>query len=216
MLHRPDSSRPKTDRFAKLRSAHAARPDEVRFLQSWLQNPLRTGALSPSGKALARVMASYVDPNSDGPIIELGPGTGPVTQALIARGVAPERLVLIEYNPGFCSLLRARFPGVRVIQGDAYNMKATLAGALEQPAAATVSSLPLFTRPPVERHRLLDQSFELSHAGSPFIQFTYAVVSPVPLEERELDAQRSPRIWANLPPARVWVYRAKDGAAAAA
>ncbi|OZA81797.1 MAG: phospholipid methyltransferase, partial [Azorhizobium sp. 39-67-5] len=53
--------------------------DEIRFLQSWFQNPLKTGAVSPSGRALARMMASYLDPRIEGPVIELGPGTGPVT-----------------------------------------------------------------------------------------------------------------------------------------
>ncbi|GAB4070418.1 phospholipid methyltransferase [Ancylobacter sonchi] len=197
MLHRSCSDSPKS------------RPDEVRFLQSWLQDPLRTGAVSPSGRALARTMAGYVDPDSDGPIIELGPGTGPVTAALLARGVAPERLVLIEYNPEFCKLLQARFPGVNVIRGDAYGISKTLDGMLDKPAAAVVSSLPLFTRPVAERYSLLDQSFELSRPQAPFIQFTYAVVSPVPLQAERFDAHRSPRVWANLPPARVWVYRSR-------
>ncbi|MDR6953521.1 phosphatidylethanolamine/phosphatidyl-N-methylethanolamine N-methyltransferase [Ancylobacter sp. 3268] len=186
-----------------------ARPDEVRFLQSWLQDPLRTGAVSPSGRALARTMAGYVDPDSDGPVIELGPGTGPVTAALIARGVAQERLVLIEYNPEFCKLLRTRFPGATVIRGDAYGIGKTLDGSLDKPAAAVVSSLPLFTRPVAERYSLLDQSFDLSRPQAPFIQFTYAVVSPVPLQPERFDSHRSPRIWANLPPARVWVYRSR-------
>lgn len=189
-----------------------ARPDEVRFLQSWLQNPLRTGALSPSGRALARTMAGYVDPAGDGPIIELGPGTGPVTAALVARGVAEERLVLIEYNPEFCALLRARFPRATVIEGDAYNMRATLDGRLAGKAVAVVSSLPLFTRPVEERYSLLDQAFDLCTARAPFIQFTYAVVSPMPLAPSRFEAHVSPRIWANLPPARVWVYRGHEGA----
>lgn len=192
------------------------RPDEVRFFQSWLQSPLRTGAVSPSGRALARTMAGYVDPAEDGPVIELGPGTGPVTAALIARGVAPERLVLIEYNPEFCKLLRLRFPEATVIQGDAYNMAKTLDGHVDRPAASIVSSLPLFTRPAPERHSLLDQAFRLSRPRAPFIQFTYAVVSPVPLTPERFDAHVSQRIWANLPPARVWVYRSRHEKAAVA
>ncbi|RTL92812.1 phospholipid methyltransferase [Ancylobacter aquaticus] len=203
MLHRSACPSPKE------------RPDEVRFLQSWLQNPLRTGAVSPSGRALARTMASFVDPEQDGPVIELGPGTGPVTAALIARGVAPERLVLIEYNPEFCKLLRLRFPTATVIQGDAYNMARTVDGHLDGPCAAVVSSLPLFTRPAPERHGLLDQAFGLSAPRAPFIQFTYAVVSPVPLAPERFDAHVSQRIWANLPPARVWVYRSTAQRAAA-
>jgi len=211
MLQRSTSCAPK--------SCHGngkARPDEVRFLQSWLQNPLRTGAVSPSGRALARTMANYVDPNEDGPVIELGPGTGPVTAALVKRGIAEERLVLIEYNPEFCTLLKSRFPRAMVVQGDAYAMQATLDGVVEAPAVAVVSSLPLFTRPVEERNALLDQAFGMSRPRAPFIQFTYAVVSPMPLEPARFDAHVSPRIWANLPPARVWVYRScQDDAVAA-
>lgn len=152
-------------------------------------------------------MANFVDPTQDGPVIELGPGTGPVTSALVARGVAQERLVLIEYNPEFCRLLKSRYPGATVIRGDAYNMEATLNGALAAPAVAVVSSLPLFTRPAPERHSLVQQAFGLSQPGAPFIQFTYAVVSPLPLEDQPIHAHVSPRVWRNLPPARVWVYR---------
>src|SRR5690349_7826555 len=96
--------------------------DEVRFIRSWLEKPLAIGAVTPSSRPLARAMASDVDPRSPGPIVELGPGTGPVTEALLDRGIEQERLVLVEFNPTFCQLLRARFPRATVIQGDAYNI----------------------------------------------------------------------------------------------
>jgi predicted O-methyltransferase YrrM len=84
--------------------------DEFRFFRNWMEKPLSMGAVTPSGKALARTMAEYVDPHSDGPIIELGPGTGPVTEALVARGIDPARLVLVEFDPTFCRMLRKRYP----------------------------------------------------------------------------------------------------------
>ncbi len=141
--------------------------DEARFLRSWFERPLVTGAVTPSGKMLARTMASYVDPHQDGPVIELGPGTGPVTEALIRRGVAPERLILVEFNPDFCRLLARRFPGVTVIRGDAYDMRATLGSALAQPGAATISSLPLFTKPLEQRLDLLNAAHDLMRPGAP-------------------------------------------------
>ncbi|GJE35469.1 Ribosomal RNA small subunit methyltransferase A [Methylobacterium oxalidis] len=183
--------------------------DEARFLRSWFERPLVTGAVTPSGKMLARTMASYVDPRVEGPVVELGPGTGPVTEALIRRGLAPERLVLVEFNPGFCELLRRRFPGVTVIQGDAYNIRHTVGDLLRRPAAATISSLPLFTKPLDQRLDLLNSAHDLMVPGSPFVQFTYAVVPPIPArcEAGSYTASRSNRVWLNLPPARVWVYR---------
>src|ERR1700730_19291762 len=94
--------------------------DEVRFLRSWIEKPLHVGAVMPSGRLLARTMAQYVDINSDDPVIELGPGTGAITSALLHSGVAQKRLVLVEYNPGFCALLRDRYPQAKVVQRGAY------------------------------------------------------------------------------------------------
>ncbi len=180
--------------------------DEARFLKSWIENPLKTGAVAPSGKLLAQHMAAVVDPMAAGPVVELGPGTGPVTQALLQRGVAPERLFLVEYSKDFAALLRQKFPGVTVIQGDAYALPQTLSGHLKEPPSAVVSSLPLLTRPEDQRSRLLEQAFRLMEPGAPFVQFTYMNNSPVPLSG-DFEATVSRRIWKNLPPARVWTYR---------
>lgn len=181
--------------------------DETRFLRSWLERPLVTGAVTPSGKMLARAMASYVDPRLSGPVIELGPGTGPVTDALIRRGVAQDRLVLVEYNLEFCRLLARRFPKATIVQGDAYDLRATLEGALDERACATLSSLPLLTKPPPQRLELLRASQALMRPTAPFVQFTYGVSPPIPARVREYTVKGSNRVWLNLPPARVWVYR---------
>lgn len=187
--------------------------DEVRFLKNWIDKPLMTGAVAPSSPQLARLMASYVDPDRSGLVVELGPGTGVVTQALLERGIAPERIVSIEYNPDFCSLLRQRFPKVHFVHGDAYRMPQAIAGLVGEerhPLAAVVSSLPLFTRPLPERTRLLDDSFARMAPGAPFIQFSYALVSPVPHGATRFEIERSSWVVRNLPPARVWVYRRFD------
>ena len=181
--------------------------DEVRFIRSWLEKPLSTGAVTPSGRVLARAMARYVEPELPGPVVELGPGTGPVTEALVDHGVDPARLVLVEFNPIFCQLLRARFPTATVIQADAYGLRRVLSNLMRQPAAAMVSGLPLFTKPLRMRVRLLRDALSLLLPGAPFIQFTYAVVPPIPRVSAGVSAEASERIWMNLPPARVWVYR---------
>ena len=181
--------------------------DEVRFIRSWIERPLSTGAVTPSGKILARAMARYVDPNSTGPVVELGPGTGPVTEALVEAGVDPARLVLVEFNPNFCRILKARYPDATLVQGDAYGMRKLLETLLIQPAAAVVSGLPLITKPIKMRLRLLRDAFDLMLPGAPFVQFTYSVASPVPKRLGGFSAEASERIWMNIPPARVWVYR---------
>ena len=183
--------------------------DEMQFIRSWMEKPIRTGAVMPSGRALARTMARYVDPESNGPIIELGPGTGPVTQALVQRGVDPARLVLVEFNPDFCRLLRARYPEATVVQGDAYRLRRTLENTIREPAAAIVTGLPLMTKAPRTRLRLIADAVTLLQPSAPFIQFTYAMMPPIPKEMSSISAKCSELIWLNVPPARVWVYRGK-------
>jgi phosphatidylethanolamine/phosphatidyl-N-methylethanolamine N-methyltransferase len=181
--------------------------DEVRFLRSWIEKPLHMGAVMPSGRLLARTMAQYVDINSEGPVVELGPGTGAITSALIERGVDQSRLVLVEYNPGFCALLRDRYPHAKVVQGDAYALRDSLRKVLSGPACAVVSGLPLVTKPMLTRLKLIRDAFAALAPGAPFVQFTYSVAPPIPKSLPGVSTQASERIWMNLPPARVWVYR---------
>ena len=127
--------------FARVEKKSLRLDDEVKFIRSWIEKPISTGAVMPSSRVLARAMARYVDPESNGPVIELGPGTGPVTQALVRQGIDPARLVLVEFNPDFCRLLRARYPAATVVQGDAYRLRRLLDGYVDEPAAAVVSGL---------------------------------------------------------------------------
>ena len=181
--------------------------DEVRFLRSWIEKPLHMGAVMPSGRVLARTMAHYVDIKSSGPVVELGPGTGAITNALIEHGVDQKRLVLVEYNPGFCALLRDRYPQATVVQADAYMLRDSLWNVLNVPASAVVSGLPLVTKPMLTRLRLIRDAFFALAPGAPFVQFTYSVVPPIPKSLPGVSTEASERIWMNLPPARVWVYR---------
>ena len=186
--------------------------EQARFMRAWFDNPVTTGAVSPSGRFLARSMAQHVDPHEEGLVIELGPGTGPVTQALIKRGIAEERLVLVEYDADFCRLLERRFPRAKIIRGDAINLSHTLAGKIDAPIAAIVSSLPLLNMPDVQRLALLDDAFKLMGGKGRFVQFTYGLLSPMPKRPKDatpvaFTAQASAPVWLNLPPARVWVYR---------
>jgi phosphatidylethanolamine/phosphatidyl-N-methylethanolamine N-methyltransferase len=183
--------------------------DEMQFIRSWIEKPLSTGAVMPSSRVLARAMARYVDPESSGPVIELGPGTGPVTEALVRHGVDPNRLILVEFNPDFCRLLRTRYPAATVVQGDAYRLRRLLESYVDEPAAAVVSGLPLVTKPLRTRLRLISDSMALLAAGAPFVQFTYAMLPPIPKELSGVRAESSELIWMNLPPARVWVDRGR-------
>jgi phosphatidylethanolamine/phosphatidyl-N-methylethanolamine N-methyltransferase len=183
--------------------------DSVRFLKSLVASPRSTGAVAPSGRALARAMAAGVGSPAHGFVVELGPGTGPVTRSLIEAGLPPERLVLVEYDGEFCRLLKQRFALASVVQGDAYDLAHTLAPVAGQPIAAVVSSLPLLNQPPPRRTKLIADAFALMGPWGVFVQFTYGLKSPIPREAcpNLYSTARSKPILLNLPPAFVWTYR---------
>jgi len=197
-------SQPRATKKPRLRLS-----DELRFLSSWIRSPLKMGAVAPSSPALTRAMAAQVDLGLPGPIVELGPGTGVATKALLERGIKPERLVLVEYSREFCDLLKERYPTAKVVQGNAYRLRETLADIVREPLAAIVSGLPLLTRPLPERVRLLEIALRMLGPGAPFIQFSYGPKAPIPARPGHWSVTGSPRIWQNLPPARVWVYRSE-------
>jgi phosphatidylethanolamine/phosphatidyl-N-methylethanolamine N-methyltransferase len=208
-------SSPRFPRDPALRGAERPLGDETRFLKTLFESPRLTGAVAPSGRFLARAMARAIEPDGEGLVVELGPGTGPVTRALIERGVARERLVLVEYDGGFCRLLAQRFALIRIVQGDAYDLKRTLAGLEGRPIAAVVSSLPLLNQRAPLRVKLIEDAFALMGSNGVLVQFTYGLVSPIPRQAcaGRFSAHCSAPIWRNLPPARVWTYRADPGAA---
>jgi phosphatidylethanolamine/phosphatidyl-N-methylethanolamine N-methyltransferase len=188
--------------------------DSARFLRTLMTAPRLTGAVAPSGRALARAMAAAIGSPPQGLVVELGPGTGPVTQSLIETGVAPERLVLVEYDPGFCRLLRQRFAPAAIVEGDAYDLPRALTSFAGQPIAAAVSSLPLLNQPPPRREKLIADAFALMGSSGVFVQFTYGLLSPIPRDvcANRYSAVRSKPILLNLPPAFVWTYQIDEEA----
>lgn len=181
--------------------------DIVRFLRNWAANPLQVGAVSPSGRALARAMARQVPAAGDWPVLELGPGTGPVTAALIERGIAPERIVAVEYSADFCALLVERFRGLNVVQGDAYDLDMALPPGLTGPYAAVISSLPLLNREPDARVALIEGALARTLPGGGLIQFSYGFGPPVKANPGRFAVARTAFVLANVPPAQVWLYK---------
>lgn len=175
--------------------------DHIRFLRALAARPRNVGAVAPSGPQLAGAMAAQI--KLEGPVLELGPGTGPITEAIVAR-VGEARLTAIEYDPELAAGLKARFPAMRVIEGDAFDLDRTLGP--HEPFAAIVSGLPLLNFPMEMRHRLLAGAAARLKPGAPFIQFSYGLNAPVSPPDGHLVTQAA-FAWANFPPARVWVYR---------
>ncbi len=188
----------------RVRGWHPGRSGLGLFLGQALKRPGRTGAVAPSSPALARAMTEGLTP-ADAPVIELGGGTGRITDAILARGIAPGDLTVIESNRVFCELLRVRFPGVAVRQLDARHLDVLPAAG----AGAVISGLPMLSIPAAAQHEILAGAFRLLRPGGVFVQFTYGWRASVAREVREALGLRwtvSRRIWANMPPARVYRF----------
>jgi len=179
--------------------------DWLNFVQRMARNPRAIGAISPASAALAEAMAAQVDYSLPGRALELGPGTGAVTKALVRRGMGPESVVAIEADATFARLLRARFPGLEVVEGDA-----TDARRLERlgPFNAIISSLPLLNFPNHERVALVRELLRLVPPGVPFVQYSYGVKPPLP-RSADLKVTLAAKVWRNLPPARIWVFQTR-------
>ena len=180
--------------------------DNLRFLRALIARPKNVGAVAPSSRGLARAIARQLDPNLPGPLLELGPGTGVITQALLERGFAPARLTTIEYDAEFAAGIARRFHGVHVIQGDAFDLTRTLGARGAEPFAGIVSGLPLLNFPMALRRALIDGALDRLAPKAPFVQFSYGMHAPV-TPSKGYAVTCAAFVWANLPPARVWVYR---------
>lgn len=179
--------------------------DNLTFLREWLSAPLRVGALAPSGATLARAITAEIGPET-GPVIELGPGTGVFTRALLDRGVPERELALIEAGSEFAVMLETRFPEARVLWMDASRLRAVdLFGGGR--AGAVVSGLPLLSMSPRKVIAILDGAFRHLRPGGAFYQFTYGPSCPISrpiLDRLGLKASRIGRALANVPPATVY------------
>ena len=180
--------------------------DNLRFLRALIARPKNIGAVAPSSRALGRAIARQLDPTRPGPVLELGPGTGVITAAILNQGIAPERLTLIEYDPEFAAAIAARFHGVHVIQGDAFDLNRTLGARHAEPFAGIVSGIPLLNFPTARRRTYVEALAECLLPGAPLIQFSYGMHAPV-VPPTGHSVVCAAFVWANIPPARVWVYR---------
>jgi len=181
--------------------------DRQIFFRHWLKNPLGIAALLPSGDKVARGMAREIDLARPGAVLELGGGTGGVTRGLFDAGCPVDRLVVIEREPDLARHLERRFPGLRVICGDACEMARLLKAAGIDRLAGVASSLPIKWFPLGAQRAILDASFALLGPGGSFVQLTNALASPLPAAELGLESEEVLRIWAHFLPVQIWRYR---------
>lgn len=181
---------------------------QFEFMRGLLENPGGVCAPTPSSAILSAAIAAEVDVGCAGLIVELGAGTGVVTQALLNRGVLPERLLVVERTSVFVRLLQQRFPAVRVIEGDGLKFDEYLPE--DARIAAVVSGLPMLSFALPVRRSLIEKSLALQGSAGRFIQLSYGWRPAVPPNDKFHVSRRI--VWRNLPPAFVWTYRAKRAA----
>ena len=187
------------------------RSDPLVFLRGWSRDPIAVGlpfaSSSWTARRLARAVLEAAIPGS-GPVLELGAGTGPVTQALIEAGCPQEQIIVVERDAELCATLQRRFGDLRVLHGDALELDDILARAGIPSVSVVLSGLPMRAVAPIAAARCYAGAFRSMPSGGAIIQYTYGYKSPVPDEiDLKLDATFVGREWRNVPPMGIWNYR---------
>lgn len=184
--------------------------DRLKFLAAMFRSPRRVSSVTPTSRQTAVEMARPIDCRSGLPVLELGPGTGPVTRAILDRGVAPGDLYAIEQSADLCRHLEKAFPGVNVIHGDAFDLDTTLAATGVSLFDCAISGIPLLSFGPERSDALLMSAIGRVPPGRPMVQITYSAKAPLQPSDPRVRMHRSARVVRNLPPASVWLYSRPD------
>ncbi len=186
--------------------------ERLRLIGQWLKNPRQTASFTPSSLELAAAMLAELPANASR-VIELGGGTGAITHALVAHGIAGRQLLVLELNEELHAHLHLQFPREMLVLGDAAELArlAADAGFLDDGLAdAVVSGLGLLSMDRSAATRILESAFACLRPDGRFIQFTYGPMSPVMesvLAGMGLSMRRGEFVLRNVPPATVWVYQ---------
>lgn len=189
--------------------AKTNKPSKLLFLKQYLRNPFATGGVTPSGRQLAELMVTKIDPQPGEVIVELGPGTGVFTRELLARGVAPADLILVEFNKEFVRFLRGEFPGVRIVQGAAQELPRLLEGLGQGKVRKILSGIPLRSMKLADRTKITKAVAAMLEPGGMLVQFSYFRISPLPKAVAVEEGLIGTCVGAaknNVPPALVWQY----------
>lgn len=181
--------------------------EEIRFFKGWMDKPKAVGSIFPTSSVTARRMASVIDVGSGLPVLELGPGTGVITRAILERGVEPHRLYCVEHSKNFVRDLRREFPGVNLIQGDAFGLHVALGERAGLTFDCVVSAVPLLNFSTERRVAFVNDVLSRIPSGRPVIQITYGPMSPVPVGRGDYVVEHFDFVIRNLPPAQLWIYR---------
>ncbi len=191
-----------------LRKALAAKfDDELKFFKGWIDKPRAVGSIVPTSSVTARRMASVIDLSSGLPVLEVGPGTGVITRAILAHGVRPEKLYTVEYSAEFVRHLRRVYPSINVIEGDGFDLDRTLGDMRDATFDSIISGVPLLNFPVARRVAYLEHLLARIPPGRPVVQLTYGPKSPVPPGLGNYTVEHFHFIIRNIPPTQLWIYR---------
>ena len=181
--------------------------DELKFFKGWIDKPRAVGSIVPTSSVTARRMASIIDMKSGLPVLEVGPGTGVITRAILGRGVKPSNLYAVEYSHDFVTHLRRNYPDVNVIEGDGFNLDETLGDMRDTTFDCVVSGVPLLNFPVQRRVAYLENLLSRIPHGRPVVQLTYGPKSPIPPGLGDYTVEHFHFILRNFPPTQLWLYR---------
>lgn len=176
------------------------------FLRRWLAHPLRVGAIAPSSRALGRLVARHAVTSPDDIVIELGAGTGTITQDLLDAGAREENLVLVEMDTDLVAYLRQLYPQATIIADDASTPAEIVPDAVLGRAATVISGIPALQFSDAKQRAYIAQCIQCLREDGHILQYTYSLKSPIRQRETGVTGRRLGVTLANVPPAHVWGY----------
>lgn len=185
--------------------AQALKESEV-FFKEWLRSPKAMGSIIPSSAVLAKAIALEVARRDDEYVVELGGGTGSISQGLLDAGIPRDKLVIIEYADDLYNYLKSNFPGCRVIQADATKLADVLKSEKINKVGTVISGLPMVGMPDDFRQAIVNSGFASMPKGGFMLQYSYSPLCPVPAKELNIRAKLVRYVVRNVPPAAVWKY----------
>ena len=200
--------------------------EHMLLFSRFLRNPRRVGALAPSGPELAREMVSGLPTDESVTVVELGPGTGALTGAIVDRLHESARFLTVDIDPTFVAKIRERWPSVESVCASAEQLEALLAARKIGQIDHVISGLPFASLPIAVTRRILDNIERTLRPAGSFTTFQYVHGYGMP-PGRLFRKQMSERIGGpvdrrlvmrNFPPAYVltWTRRTSSSTARSA
>ncbi|MBL0927624.1 MAG: methyltransferase domain-containing protein [Phycisphaerales bacterium] len=183
----------------------------LRFMREFIRHPRVLGAAFPTSRRMARAMVQDLDWSAIRSAAELGPGTGPITGAIVERLTPGTTFFAIERNHELARVFRERFPRVKLYEDDAANIRAICRREGVEQLDAVVSAIPWLVIPETARLTIMRELVASLKPGGVLSQITY-FIDGLPatkkfrrlLEDHFASVSVTRRLWRNLPPGFVY------------